>query len=78
MRRILLVVALWALCCAAASPHVVRGETHHDEQLLSSRVRTPLPPYESLDGFGRGYCSRDLYERVAWCWHGYPISAAAG
>ena len=61
MRRILLVMALGY---AAASPHVVRGETPHDGQLLSAKVRAPLPPYESLDDFGRGYFSRDLYEQA--------------
>jgi hypothetical protein len=34
MRRILLVIALWALCYTAASPHGVRGQTQHDGHSL--------------------------------------------
>jgi acetyl esterase/lipase len=61
MRRILLIIAL---CNAAASPHVVRGETRHDGQLLSAKIRAPLPAYEALDDSGRGTSSRQVNEQA--------------
>jgi dipeptidyl aminopeptidase/acylaminoacyl peptidase len=35
-----------------------------DGQILSSKPRTPLPSYESLDDFGRGYFSHAVYEEA--------------
>ena len=35
-----------------------------DGQILSSKPRSPLPAYESLDDFGRGYFRRAVYEEA--------------
>ena len=50
-----LLVGASALSVAAQQP---------DGQILSTKPRVPLPGYESLDDFGRGYFPRAVYEEA--------------
>jgi dipeptidyl aminopeptidase/acylaminoacyl peptidase len=60
LRSLFLVISL--LACAvtlnAAAAQVPDGK------ILSSKARSPLPAYESLDEFGRGYFARASYEEA--------------
>lgn len=50
------------LACAAALTAADSQES--DGKILSSKARSPLPAYESLDDFGRGYFPRADYEEA--------------
>lgn len=50
-----MVVGAWTGHPAAQPP---------DGQILSTKPRPPLPPYESLDDFARGYIPRPVYEEA--------------
>jgi len=50
-------LAYASACEAVAAPEA-------DGKILSSKVRSPLPVYESLDDFGQNYFSRAVYEEA--------------
>jgi len=50
------------LACASALTAAAAQEP--DGQILSLKSRSPLPAYESLDDFGRGYFPRAIYEEA--------------
>ena len=50
------------LTCAPMMTAAVAQEP--DGKILSSKARSPLPAYESLDDFGRGYFPRTAYEEA--------------
>ncbi len=58
--RLLFLVIQLLLCATALS---AAGQ-QPDGQILSSTLGAPLPNYESLDDFGRGYFSRTVYDEV--------------
>ena len=41
------------------SPHAAK-----EGEILNSKPHAPLPPFESLDNFGRSYFSRAVYDEV--------------
>jgi len=47
---------------ASASACEAAAAQEPDGKILSSKARSPLPAYESLDDFGRGYFPRAAYE----------------
>ena len=49
---------------ACSSPFSVAAAQAPDGRILSSKSRAPLPSYESLDDFGRGYFQRAVYEEA--------------
>jgi len=49
---------------ACSSARTVAAAQESEGQILSSKVRSPLPAYESLDDFGRGYFPRTAYEEA--------------
>ena len=49
---------------ASLFPFAVAGAQIPDGRILSLKPRAPLPAYESLDDFGRGYFPREVYEEA--------------
>jgi dipeptidyl aminopeptidase/acylaminoacyl peptidase len=60
IRGLFLLISL--LACASAL--TVAAAQESDGQILGSKARSPLPAYESLDDFGRGYFTRAAYEEA--------------
>jgi dipeptidyl aminopeptidase/acylaminoacyl peptidase len=64
MRKTAIASSLFLLIqlCVGASLSVAAQEP--DGKILSTKPRAPLPSYESLDDFGRGYFPRAVYEEA--------------
>jgi acetyl esterase/lipase len=65
MRKILirgLLPLFFLLTCAPVMTAAAAQEP--DGKILSSKARSPLPAYKSLDDFGRGYFPRTAYEEA--------------
>jgi dipeptidyl aminopeptidase/acylaminoacyl peptidase len=46
------------------APALAAGAQQPDGKILSTKPRAPLPSYESLDDFGRGYFPRAVYDEA--------------
>ena len=53
---------IWLLAYVSAC--VLAAAQEADGKILNSKARSPLPAYESLDDFGRGYFPRSAYEEA--------------